>query len=432
LAVLVRHCFPGFWESIGAIEDPRDGDRIVYDLKHVLGLAILMFACRMASRRALDNNSDDTVFLRNLCQFAGVKNDTVMTSAQMVNVLKVLEHDELAAIQVEMIRQLIASKRLPDAYIQGHLVVASDGTGIFSSSEEHCDKCLTQEHKDGSVLRMHNVLEAKVLSADGMALSLLSEPVENDEDGKYKKQDCETKAFKRLLPRIKAAFPRQPFVHLLDSLYANGPALKAIYQQPCHEFICNFKRGSISTLFDESLELIKLHPENVIRRKLLLPGSKKRRVRQEIRWVNSLEYQGMTMAFVSCEETDCKTGDKKTFVWLTSLKVDRDNVREITRGGRMRWKIENEGFKEQKIGYGLEHHCNCKDPDVMRGLYLILQIAHTLMQLLARSNLLEKPVETLTHLAAVLLESLRNYRPEQNASEMNLPPMQIRFARASP
>jgi hypothetical protein len=55
--VLVRHCFPGFWESIDAIEGPRDADKTVYDLRHVLSLAILMFACRMVSRRACPSGS---------------------------------------------------------------------------------------------------------------------------------------------------------------------------------------------------------------------------------------------------------------------------------------------------------------------------------------------------------------------------------------
>ena len=427
----MRHCFPSFWERIELLEDPRDADRTVYGLKHVLCLAVLMFACRIASRRRLDDLSDDGVFRDNLRRLSGQKTETVMTSQQMVNVLRVLDADQLAELQTEWIRQLVASKRIADAYVLGHLSLATDGTGIYSSSERHCDKCLTQEHQNGSITYMHNVLEAKVLCAGGMALSLMSEPVENNQDGRYDKQDCETKAFKRLVPRIKAAFPRQPFVHLLDSLYANGPALKTI-EQALHEYICNFKRGSIPTLFDDAIELVKLSPQNVLRQEVVLHGPKAKRVRQTIRWVNGLDYQGMTMAFIICEEIDCKSGEKKTFAWLTSFEVTKDNVREITRAGRMRWKIENEGFKEQKTGYELEHFCDCGDLDVMRALYLLLQTAHMLMQLLARSNLLKHPVQVLTHLAFTLLESLRNLPLTENVPDMKLPPMQVRFAKSDP
>lgn len=431
MAVLVRHCFPDFWERIGLIEDPRDPERTVYGLGHVVCLTVMMFACRVPSRRQLDRLSDDGVFRDNLCRFSGETSDTVMTSEQMVNVLKVLDLEELAGLQPELVRQLIAAKRLGDGYVLGHLALASDGTGIYASAHPHCDQCLTQNHKDGSTTYMHNMLEAKVLCANGMAISLMSEPVENNADGKYEKQDCETKAFKRLLPRLKQAFPRQPIAHLLDSLHANGPALKDITQAH-HEFICNFKRGSIPTLFDEATALIPLEPGNILRQQTVLPGTKDRHVRQEFRWVNHLEYQGVIMAFVQCVETDCKTAERKCFVWLTSFKTGKDNVREIARAGRMRWKIENEGFNEQKTGYDMEHFCDCRDPNAMRALYLLLQIAHMFMQLLAKSNLLTRPVQALCHMAHALLESLRNSRLPEDVPGMKLPLMQIRFAKADP
>ena len=96
----------------------------------------------------------------------------------------------------------------------------------------------------------------------------------------------------------------------------------------------------------------------------------------------------------------------------------------------MRWKIENEGFNEQKTGYDMEHFCNCNDFNVMLCLYLILQIAHMFMQLLARSNLFDEPVKVLKHLAALLLENLRNHVLPETVPGQVLPPMQIRFAKA--
>lgn len=422
----MRHCFADFWQRLGAIADPRDPDKVVYDLKQVLCLATLMFACRIPSLKALDRFSDNALFLDNLCRFSGVETQTVMVSQQLVNVLAELDADELASVQPELIRQLIAQKRLSDAYVLGHVALASDGTGIFASSQYHCDQCLTQNHKDGTTTYMHNMLEAKVLCADGMALSLMSEPIENPAGGDYDKQDCENKAFKRLLPRIKESFPRQPFVHLLDSLYAQGPIFKLLFEVK-HQFICNFKCGSIPTLYDEAMELLKFHPEN--KQTVKIKTGKKSYVRQTFRWLNNLEYQGMTLGFVQCEETDHQ-GNVKTYTWLTSFKVTEKNVREIARAGRMRWKIENEGFNEQKNGYDMEHFCNCKNPNVMLCLYLILQIAHMFMQLLAKSNLLDAPVKALKHLAYTLLESLRNTRLPAVVPDQQQLPIQIRFAKA--
>jgi len=385
-----------------------------------------MFACRIPSRRELDRLSDNACFVENLCRFSGDRTETVMVSEQMVNVFKQLDVDELATVQPELIRTLIRDKRLQDAYVLGHLAVGSDGTGIFASSDRHCDQCLTQKHKDDTVTYMHDMLEAKVLCANGMALSLMSEPINNPAGGSFDKQDCETKAFTRLVARLKDEFPRQPFVHLLDSLYAQGPVFEQLAQAK-HQFICCFKRGSIPTLYDEALELLKLRQENklTVRTQVRAKGG----VRQDLRWLDNLEYKGMTLGFVNCEET-AKDGGVTTYAWLTSFAVDKHNVREIAHAGRMRWKIENEGFNEQKTGYEMEHFCNCNDFNVMMCLYLILQIAHLFMQLLAKSNLFGEPIQVLKHLAYLLLESLRNHDLPHAVPRMDLKPMQIRFAKA--
>ncbi|MEZ5045004.1 MAG: hypothetical protein R2828_34225 [Saprospiraceae bacterium] len=60
-------------------------------------------------------------------------------------------------------------------------------------------------------------------------------------------------------------------------------------------------------------------------------------------------------------------GKKKCFSWVTSLKLRKSNVYDIMRGGRARWKIENEGFNtlknqgyhfEHNYGHGYNHLCN--------------------------------------------------------------------------
>ena len=127
-----------------------------------------------------------------------------------------------------------------------------------------------------------------------------------------------------------------------------------------------------------------------------------------------------------CQET--VDGITTTFAWLTNFHVDRDNIITIAQGGRKRWTIENEGFNEQKTGYELEHFCDCKNLEVMTALYLLLQIEHLFMQLLARSNLIE-PVATLTFLAALLLEAWRNLSLPEDLFDPDQPRIQIRFTR---
>ena len=417
----MHHLFPRWWETLDKLTDPRDEPR--YLMREVICLGVLMFACRISSLRALDRVSDDVRFRDNWCIFGRADSETVICSHQMTNVLAAMGPDELAGMLPDFVRTLHRQKKLQDALLLGHWMVVSDGTGIFSSSTYHCEQCLTQSHKDGSKTYLHNVLEAKVITWNGLALSVMHEMQLNPESGKYDKQDCESKAFKRLLPRLKEAFPQQRIAHLLDALYCNGPTFKAI-EEAKHKFICCFKPGSIPTLYEEALTLSRLNPGNRIVQR---SGPKHRQTVQEFTWVNGLEHDEVQLDFVMCRET--VDGETKTFAWLTDFQVDRDNVIIIAQGGRKRWIIENQGFNEQKTGYEMEHFCDCHDLDAMIGLYVLLQIAHLFMQLLACSNLIE-PVSTLTFLAALLLEAWRNLPLPDDLYDPAQPRFQIRFGRA--
>ncbi len=392
-------------------------------MPQVLSLAVLMFACRLRSLRALDRVTDDALFRDNWCAFSRAKTDTVICSRQMTNVLGAMEAEALSALRPRLVKGLIRQKQLPEAFLLGHLMMVSDGTGIFSSSQYHCPQCLTQSHRDGSTTYLHNVLEAKVVTWDGLAFSVLTEPQLNPEEGKYDKQDCESKAFHRMLPRLKQTFPHEPIVHLLDSLYCNGPVFRAI-ERLKQKFICCFQPGSIPTLYEEALSLQTLTPHNRVTQTLRVEGH---RVHRVYSWVNDLDHQGQRLDFVMLHET--VEGKTTTFTFLTNFRVDRDNVIMIANGGRKRWTIENQGFNEQKTGYELEHFCDCASFKVMFALYLLLQIAHLFMQLLAHSDLIE-PVATLTFLAALLLEALRNLPLPEALFAPNLPRFQVRFAKA--
>jgi hypothetical protein len=391
-------------------------------MRQVLSLAVLMFACRIGSLRRLDEVTQDGRFRDNWCVFSRARRETVICSRQMTNVLAALDAEELAALRPRLIKTLHRQKQLSDALLLGHMMVISDGTGIFSSTQYHCAQCLTQHHKDGMTVYLHNVLETKVITWSGLALSVMSEMQLNPADGQYDKQDCENKAFKRLLPRLKEAFPQQPFAHLLDSGYCNGPIFKAI-EALHHKFVCCFKPGSIPTLYEEALTLCARNPLNRI---VQTVGPKRHPVRRVYTWVTELEYEGLRPDFIMCQET--VDGKTTTFAWLTNFHVNRDNIITLAQGGRKRWTIENQGFNEQKTGYELEHFCDCNNLEAMTALYLLLQIAHLFMQLLACSNLIQ-PVSTLTFLAALLLEAWRNHPLAEDLYEPGQPRFQIRFSR---
>ena len=124
---------------------------------------------------------------------------------------------------------------------------------------------------------------------------------------------------------------------------------------------------------------------------------------------------------IECLETKPdKEGQKKTtkFKWVTNCHVSRKNVTTLSNdGGRMRWKIENEGFNVQKTGgYELEH-AYTNHPNSAKVFYLLLQIAHLLAQLLTKPPCL-KGISSMgwaqqKTLAFRLLEAWRNVRMDQ-------------------
>ena len=57
------------------------------------------------------------------------------------------------------------------------------------------------------------------------------------------------------------------------------------------------------------------------------------------------------------EYWEAKGGKVQNFSWITDIEITTGNVDKIVRGGRARWKIENETFNTLKNqGYHLEHN----------------------------------------------------------------------------
>jgi hypothetical protein len=144
---------------------------------------------------------------------------------------------------------------------------------------------------------------------------------------------------------------------------------------------------------------------------------------QEFAWLNDITYLDTfnshhTVSVLRCLETKLDTkGSLRTtrFKWITNFRIKPAHVIEFAnQGGRLRWKIENEGFNVQKNGgYALEHIFS-HHPVSTKVFCLLLQLAHTLAQLIDRSSLFRRAfpngVGSAKNLAWRLLEAWRNAR----------------------
>ena len=88
-------------------------------------------------------------------------------------------------------RQLQRGKALePMVFLDGHYLVALDGTGYFSSNTIHCDSCLHKEHRNGLITYYHQMLGAAIIHpAFREVIPLMPEPIVK-QDG-TEKNDCE-------------------------------------------------------------------------------------------------------------------------------------------------------------------------------------------------------------------------------------------------
>ena len=67
--------------------------------------------------------------------------------------------------------------------------------------------------------------------------------------------------------------------------------------------------------------------------------------------------------------------------YITDMAIKMETLENFIYVGRDRWKIENEGFNNQKNGiYKIEHLCS-REPNAMKAHYLMTQLSDIVMQL---------------------------------------------------
>ena len=145
------------------------------------------------------------------------------------------------------------------------------------------------------------------------------------------------------------------------------------------------------------------------------------KVNQTYRWVNGIEYldsneKRHVVNVLECVEKS--RGQSNKFKWLTNFTLLSTNSTLIAnQAGRLRWKIENEGFNLQKRGGFCLEHAFSRHENAHKVFYLLLQVALTLFQLMSKSSTFKQAfpagVGSLKNMAYRLLEAWRNLRLDE-------------------
>ena len=394
-----------------------------YSMAKIITGSLFMFVFKETSRNAYNNNRREGSFRKNVLNSFGFNLPHTDTSD---DILRELPPGELEGLKAHLASGLIEQKFFRKfRFLNQSYLVAIDATGIASFDHKHCGHCLTKTSKKGVVRYFHYVLEAKLVTSTGLSISLASEFIENDPGRDYEKQDCELKAFVRLAAKIKNHFPRLPVCILGDGLYPNNTVFD-ICQKNNWQFIITLKDGNLKTVQQE-VALLKAtsSKKNVYR------ATKTTRTTLEYEYLNDMEYDGRYFSWVECNETVVCIKDETTkiqrFTYITNVTQNGQNIVQTADSGRLRWKIENEGFNSQKnLGYELEHKFSRVSFIAMQNYYQLLQIAHIINQLVERSKqvvhlLEEHSKETIVNLWRKMMAYLIFPHAEQNILTPSLP-----------
>lgn len=409
--MVTNHFFHSLRKWILEMDDPRNQSYITYTQADLGYLAILKNICGQYTMREMEENFNQDTCIDTLRFLSGNKKLKEMPHYDTLNYyLERLSPECLSDLRKKMVKSLIRGKKFHRGRLSGkYWRVILDGTGLFYFREKHCANCLctTRKTEDGKITKLyyHKVLEAKIVLSDQVIISLGTEFIENEKED-VSKQDCEINAAKRLLKKIKKEYPRLPICIQGDALYATEPFMELCREKYHWEYIFTQKDTRQKKL-DESYEWIKSGDDSTRQSKLC-------KEKGDGYYANHVEEVAGKKQRMNVFEYEYETKDKKgrnqsiRFQWVTSLEITKRNLEEMIYAGRGRWKIENEGFNNQKNGLYRIEHLNSKNSNAMKNHYLLTQISDILMQIyLAWNPYIKELKQTIKNTSSWLLESFR-------------------------
>ena len=374
LRKIIKKYFPSLNNLFSNLTDKRHKSYIKYNIRTIILTRLFALLCGITTMTEINNQFNKDKAIKNLSTICEDNLKEIPDWQTIQDVIEELDYNEINDIRKYMFKALLRSKMFDRFRYDGCIQLVVDATGLSALDYNLNGNCLTRT-RDGKTKYYKYVLEAKVVFGN-MVISIDSEWIENNKLNNEKdKQDCEVNAFKRMAPRIKKNYPKLKFIITGDALYATTPMINICKDNKWH-YIFNLKKDRLKNIYEEFEDNISYENE----------------VSKENYFLSSnIQFKGNTVnAFRYIEEKENKT---TIFNYITDLKVDNYNIEEIVIMGRRRWKIENEGFNEQKNGtYKISHLCS-RFENALKIHYLFIQIAHTIRQLLELGSLIVRTIK---------------------------------------
>jgi hypothetical protein len=383
------------------VSDGRDPEKTSHAIHDVMmsGLAMMYFQepSLLQFQRSLEDEGH-TNNLKTLFTVTSIPKDS-----QMRDVLDEVDPEEIEPAFDLFFRPVQRGKHLERYRVFGKYYIASiDGSDYFGSDKIHCPGCLTTEKK--TIRFAHKIVQAAVMKPGiKQVIPLAPEEVRNTDGSR--KQDCEITAGKRLLKKIHRSHPKISFIIVGDGLYSKQPMIEDILSLNNH-YVLVAKP-------DDHKKLMEWVNEMRLLKEVTHMEFTDRKGRTHVyEWVNNVPLNGTDDApMVSYFEYWITEGDKAPYhnSWVTDFVIDDDNVEELVRIGRCRWKIENEVFNTLKNqGYHIEHNYGHGKKRLSFNFFLLNLLAFYMHQIFELTDPLYRAVRKKCGSKQAMWERLRS------------------------
>ena len=311
--------------------------------------------------------------------FGGIKN--IPSANQIRNILDKIPANKFKSLFSNALNKLKEAGGLKQFNTKNGYLIALDGTEYQSSNKIHCSNCNSRTHNNTTTY-YHSMLAAAIVSPDIKEVIALNPEFIIPQDG-HKKQDCENTAIKRWLTNNGEEYKKLNATILGDDLFSREPICRAILEAGFN-FILVCKPSSHKTIMSY-IDGIKLEKITCERKK-----KNKKKYQYEYQFINSIPVKdsddALLVNYLEVKEIDKKT-KKITYRngFITNQKISKENVEEMAKNGRARWKIENENNNTLKTkGYNFEHnygHGKNHLSSVFAILTVIAFLYHTILNL---------------------------------------------------
>ncbi|MBI5447933.1 MAG: hypothetical protein HY939_04320 [Gammaproteobacteria bacterium] len=330
---------------------------------------------------------------------------SIPESTQLRTIIDGVDSDYFGSFFDDYTHYLQRGKHLAQyKLLDGLYYIPMDATDYFSSYACFCDRCLRTKSKkklardlsveptavemeelysgeeDSGVRYSHKALQIAIMHPDmKQVIPLMPEEIRNT-DGATK-QDCEMNAGKRLIPKLRKAHPQLGIILGGDDLFSRQPIIEDTLAARMH-YLFVAKPESHVYLMDWLNAYPQLNQYETI-------DPKKLNVRYVYQWMNNVPLHGGEKAIqvnyldVKVYSTGKNGKEKRSYhnSWVTDIEITHKNAAILARGGRCRWKLENECFNTLKNqGYAIDHSYGHGDKNLCFNFYLLTLIAFSFHQ----------------------------------------------------